>query len=120
MKHTIKRALALFIALLLATPTFVFAEAPEEQVIVIENVSDAGNQEVTVESPEIEPPVEEVGTILLGDPDEMIDQELEISEGLTLDLGELIRDEPNAAISSPFDQLCHAHPSMTWLYHTHV
>ena len=104
MKHTIKRALALFIALLLATPTFAFAEAPEEQVIVIGNASDAADQEVTVESLDIEPPVEEVGAILLGDLDEMDDQELEITEGLTLDLGELLGDEPNAAASFPFDQ----------------
>jgi len=30
MKHNIKRALALFIALLLTVPTFSFAEEPEE------------------------------------------------------------------------------------------
>ena len=46
MKHNIKRALALFIALLLAVPTFTFAEEPSDEVIVIEEAP-AEDAEVT-------------------------------------------------------------------------
>ena len=46
MKHNIKRALALFIALLLAVPTFTFAEEPTDEIIVIEEAS-AEDAEVT-------------------------------------------------------------------------
>lgn len=36
MKHNIKRAFALFIALLLAAPTFTFAEEPSDALIMLE------------------------------------------------------------------------------------
>ena len=36
MKHNIKRALALFLALLLATPTFAFAEEPAGGIIMLD------------------------------------------------------------------------------------
>ncbi|MBR2698308.1 MAG: hypothetical protein IKE76_06915 [Clostridia bacterium] len=85
MKHTVKRALALFIALLLAMPTFAFAEAPEDPVIVIENAFDAADQEEIIASMDIDPSVSEAEALQLGDPDEPVDQDPGIIEGLTLD-----------------------------------
>jgi len=38
MKYTLKRALALLIALLLAMPTFAFAEEPSGEIITLEDV----------------------------------------------------------------------------------
>ena len=53
MKHNIKRALALFLALLLATPTFAFAEEPAGGIIMLDEMppEDAG---VTIPDPEPE------------------------------------------------------------------
>ena len=53
MKHNIKRALALFLALLLATPTFAFAEEPAGGIIMLDETppEDAG---VTIPDPEPE------------------------------------------------------------------
>lgn len=59
MKHTVKRALALFIALLLAMPTFAFAEAPEDPVVGTENASDTADQEEIITCVDIDPPVPE-------------------------------------------------------------
>ena len=63
MDRSLKRALALMIALLLAMPTFAFAEAPVEVTDVLIGAEEAW------QAPDegIEPPTEEMGEILLGE-----------------------------------------------------
>ena len=70
MKHNIKRAFALFIALLLAAPTFTLAEEPDDEIILLEEVS-ADAAEVAV--PDLEPEVMELEDASLELPDLDID-----------------------------------------------
>ena len=63
MKHTLKRALALLIALLLALPTFAFADETANGIVDLE----AAEEEQLIVSDEVDLPVGEVGEILLGD-----------------------------------------------------
>ena len=44
MKHTMKRALALLIALLLAVPTFAFADEPADGIVAVEGASFEGTR----------------------------------------------------------------------------
>ena len=70
MKHNIKRALALFIALLLAVPTFTFAEEPADEIIVIE---EAPAEDAEVTTLDLEPEVMELEDAPLELPDLDID-----------------------------------------------
>ena len=70
MKHNIKRALALFIALLLAVPTFTFAEEPADEIIVIE---EAPAEDAEVTNLDLEPEVMELEDAPLELPDLDID-----------------------------------------------
>ena len=70
MKHNIKRALALFIAMLLAVPTFTFAEEPADEIIVIE---EAPAEDAEVTNLDLEPEVMELEDVPLELPDLDID-----------------------------------------------
>jgi len=87
MKYTLKRALALLIALLLAMPTFAFAEEPSGEIIALEDVL-AGDGEAAV--PDLEPEITELEDASLELPDLDIDLPL---EGLIQeDAGEPVQD----------------------------
>ncbi len=75
MKYPHKRALALLIALLLALPTFAFADEPANESVEIEAVEveqpmesdESADEDWLIQNDEAESPVEEAGEILPGD-----------------------------------------------------
>ena len=94
MKYSLKRALALLIALLLAFPTFAFAEEPADGIVVIEAV-DEGQP---VAGDEVDQPVGEVVFELGGDapenPDEAAEAPILETDDPADDHGEPATDEP--------------------------
>ena len=87
MKYSLKRALALLIALLLAAPTFALAEEPTEGITAFE---DAINDETEIEIVDFEPEVMELEDVPLEEPDP--DIELPPVEPDLSDAGEPARD----------------------------
>ena len=85
MKYSLKRALAVLIALLLALPTFAYAEAPADGSVEVGTVEEGQ----LIQSNEIDQPVEEVVFELGGDAPEDPD---EAAETPTLDVDDLADD----------------------------
>ena len=63
MKRNLKQLLALLIALMLAMPTFAFAEEPSVEIVEMDDF----DEEPAVSSVDVEPPAEEANEVLLDD-----------------------------------------------------
>ena len=86
MKYSLKRALALLIAMLLVLQTFAFADEPANGIVEIEAV-----EEQLIVSDEVDPTVAELDEIPLG---EETDNPDEAAEDLTVDIEDLMADDP--------------------------
>jgi len=87
MRHNIKRALALFIALLLATPTFTLAEAPSDEIFALEDAP-VGDRETAV--PDLMPELEVLEDASVELPD--LDIDLPLDGLIQENAGEPARD----------------------------
>ena len=67
MNHSLRKALALLMALLIAMPTFAFAEGPADGTVVLDDSIEIIDEEQQVSSDAIEPPAEEAEALLLDD-----------------------------------------------------